>query len=46
MGGQAMVEQQISSIGEGQVAVGRRGRDHHLAQALQGTAAVAFGPPE
>lgn len=41
-----MVQQQVSGVGEGQVAVGRRSRAQHLAQALQGTAAVAFGSPE
>ena len=46
MGSQAVVQQQVSSIGEGQLAVGRRGRAQRLAQALQGTAAIAFGPPE
>lgn len=43
---QAVVQQQVGGIGERQQAVGRWGGDQHLAQALQGAAAVAFGPPE
>lgn len=46
MGGQAVVQQQVGSVGEDQVAMGGRGRVQRLAQALQGAAAVAFGPPE
>lgn len=40
------MQQQVSGVGEDQVAVGGRGRVQRLAQALQGAAAVAFGPPE
>lgn len=46
MGCQAVVYQQVSCIVKRQVAVGRRGRAQRLAQTLQGTAAVACGPPE
>lgn len=46
VGCQAVVYQQVSCIVKRQVAVRRRGRAQRLAQTLQGTAAVACGPPE
>lgn len=46
MGCQAVVHQQVSCIVKRQVAIRRRGRAQRLAQTLQGSAAVAFGPPE
>lgn len=46
MGGQTVVQQQVSSIGEGHVMVRRRSRVQYLTQALQGTTAVAFGLPK
>lgn len=46
VGGQAVVEQQVGGVAQGQVAVGRGGRAQPLAQALQGAAGIALGPPE
>lgn len=46
MGSQTIVQQEVSSIGEGQVMVRRWSRVQHLTQALQGTTAVTFGQPK
>ena len=44
--GQAVVQQQVGGVAQGQVAVGRRGRGQALPQAAQGAAPVAAGAPE
>lgn len=46
VGGQSIMQQQISSICEGQMTVRGRDFDPHLPQALKGTTAVSLGPPE
>ena len=44
--GQAVVQQQVGGVAQGEVALGGRGGGQALTQAAQGAAPVAAGAPE